>query len=81
MPGKSRTCLDCKLSSWKKTTNGRLHPDKTGRCIWQMPKIMLPLSRYYVGSDRREVYAPVGGFILRDKPYENCPAWEADDAR
>lgn len=27
-------CEGCKHAAWNKTVNGRLHPDKSGRCTW-----------------------------------------------
>ena len=69
-------CLDCIRATWKRAADGkRLHPDGTGKCVWKMPEIVLPAAFYYLGS-RDIPPAPLGGFINRKRPYEDCPAWE-----
>lgn len=59
----SNPCLTCAFAMWRKTAAGRMHPDGTGRCTWQMPEITLPKSRYYVGHRERSIPQPQGGYI------------------
>ena len=35
-------CATCRFAEWKKTSNGRRHPDGTGRCGYQVPDAPLP---------------------------------------
>jgi len=74
-------CDACKHANWKRTTNGRLHPDKTGRCgfIWNPPPI--PLA-YSAGTFAKNGQVPTltGGYIGRSDPmYDNCPCFESSD--
>jgi len=75
------SCLNCKFAEWRRTANGRLHPDQTGRCRWVMPDIKIPSAFYWNGFiGRKEVPAPCGGgFIERDLPHADCPTWEAKE--
>lgn len=66
-------CMTCKYAEWRKTVIGSLHPSGEGKCKWEMPKIILPISRYYMGKG--SVPKPHGGYINRNK-LEECPAWE-----
>lgn len=69
-------CLTCKLAEWDKTANGRLHPNKNGRCKWEFPLIVLPVAFYYIGGSKGSVPSPNGGRISRDERYlKDCPAW------
>lgn len=67
-------CDDCKFAEWKKTANGRLHPDKTGRCAfkWDMPPV--PRAFYWLGGKPR----PCGGMIDRGNPdkLDDCPCFK-----
>ena len=77
-------CLTCRFAEWKRTASGKLHPDGSGRCRWEMPKIALPKAFYYVGSRDRGAPQTSGGRIERraDFDYERkafeatCPAYE-----
>jgi len=44
-------CDGCKFANWKRTSNGRLHPDGSGKCKWQV-KIALPPSANTGGYGR-----------------------------
>jgi hypothetical protein len=68
--------MTCMYAEWKKTAAGRLHPSGTGKCLWPMPTITLPKSRYYSG-DGRVVPRPWGGMIER-KDESECSAYEED---
>ncbi len=59
-------CDDCGLAGWKRTSNGRLHPDKSGRCRWTY-QVKLPSAFYWIG-----VAVPSGGYIERGKEIERC---------
>ena len=66
-------CDTCQHAEWKRTSNGRLHPDKTGQCkfIWAPPPLPLAFSFSY--SSRGELPKPHGGYIQRgDRSYDNC---------
>lgn len=32
-------CAECRFADWKKTANGRRHPDNSGRCSFQIPAL------------------------------------------
>jgi len=81
-------CATCRHAEWKKTANGRRHPDGSGRCGYEFPNSPLPKwarDRSY-GRDevslrevlerkmtRRWIYWVD---IHRDEP-EPCATWEA----
>ena len=44
-------CDGCKFANWKRTTNGRLHPDGSGKCEW-VATVALPPSCYTGGFGR-----------------------------
>lgn len=56
-------CDDCIFANWKRTTNGRLHPDKSGRCKAPLPNFDVPAAFYWgaLNSGPR----PNGGYIER----------------
>jgi hypothetical protein len=61
-------CNGCKYADWKRTSKGRLHPDKTGRCTYLIHhplNLKIPVA-YYWGWNG-ETPRPSGGFIERDK--------------
>lgn len=67
-------CDDCKWAEWKRTANGRLHPDKTGRCIFEIKIPVLPLAFQW---------EPIigGGYIERKRELRNhCPTWAQKDS-
>jgi hypothetical protein len=70
-----KTCEGCKYAEWKRTSNGRLHPDKLGRCAykWVMPP--LPQSMYFINGAH-----PFGGWIERGRVLkDHCVYWAKAD--
>ena len=41
-------CVGCVYAEWRKTSNGRLHPDGSGNCTYQLPDS--PLPKWLIGS-------------------------------
>lgn len=67
-------CDDCIFADWKRTSNGRLHPDKTGRCKAEIPEIVIPASFYWLSSYTRKSPRPSGGYIERGQTIDRaCP--------
>lgn len=68
----SGLCDNCAYAEWKRTANGRLHPDKSGRCTFlkKHPRDdRLPAAFYWIGSAPN----PAGGAIERgDKVRTMC---------
>ncbi len=69
-------CDTCAFAKWKTTTNGRLHPDGSGRCtfVWSPP----PMPKSFSFSFRKpgELPIPSGGYISRNSTtYDNCACW------
>lgn len=65
-------CDNCKYAEWHRTKNGKLHPDKQGRCtyVWCAPS--LPKAFYFPGSYGNTPY-PSGGHIERgDRATDGC---------
>ena len=62
-------CDDCTLAVWKRASNGRLHPDKSGRCGWVYPVKALPPVFWWIGA---QVHTPSGGQIERGKDIKRC---------
>lgn len=58
-------CDDCIFADWKRTTNGRLHPDKTGRCKAPLPEYIVPAAFYWFS--RMTAPTPDGGYIERGR--------------
>ncbi len=58
-----KTCKDCKYAEWKRSSNGRLHPDKSGSCNYPYAIPALPQSKYWIGGQP----SPCGGQIERGK--------------
>lgn len=56
------TCDKCLYADWTRTSNGRLHPNKSGHCSypWEMPP--LPAAKYWLSRGAPE---PFGGSITR----------------
>jgi hypothetical protein len=64
-------CETCKFAEWKRTSNGRLHPDKSGRCVrlWDHPIDYRLPAAFYWGSNP----SPNGGYIKRgEKDRSKC---------
>lgn len=69
------TCDGCKYADWKKTSNGRLHPDKGGKCtrLKEHPlDLRLPVAFDWIG---RGAPSPGGGYITRG---EEHMIWDND---
>lgn len=63
------TCDNCTLADWRRTSNGRLHPNKSGRCKWLTERgidTRLPTAFYWLTSP-----TPSGGYIERGKPHKS----------
>lgn len=74
-------CDDCKWADWKRTKNGRFHPDKTGRCAfnWNPPPLPLAFSFTYTGKG--DLPRPHGGYIWRgDENTNGCKCFEMRDS-
>ena len=56
----THTCDGCRWAEWKRTANGRLHPDKTGKCKFPVKIPKLPAAFYWMGHSQ-----PSGGYIER----------------
>lgn len=66
-------CNDCAHAVWKRTANGRLHPDRSGRCgfVWSPPPMPMAFSFSYLKAGQLPI--PNGGFIERGKyQYTDC---------
>ena len=66
-------CDTCQFAVWKRTSNGRLHPSKQGRCgfVWTPPP--LPKAFYFYGTGTAK---PSGGSIERgDDRMNDCPCY------
>ena len=80
------SCDDCMYAAWKRTSNGRLHPDKTGRCTFAWIPPPLPKAFYFYGTGEPK---PSGGYIERGAMRaDDClcyaamsPAHRGDQAR
>jgi hypothetical protein len=64
-------CDDCVFAEWKKTANGRLHPNKRGLCkrLYEHPLDLRIPPVFYWGVFKTAPY-PSGGYIERGKPLE-----------
>jgi hypothetical protein len=72
-------CDDCAYADWKRTSNGRLHPDKFGHCrfVWVPPPLPKAFSFGYGGNRDRSPYTS-GGYIERgDHRCDDCPCFKA----
>ena len=77
MGSDKRKCDGCAFASWDLTHNGRLHPSKGGRCLWESPVVALPNSRYYLNPPHL-----CGGRIKRGQFFaQECAQYkESSDA-
>lgn len=70
------SCDDCIHAMWKRTSNGRLHPSKQGRCgfVWTPPP--LPKAFYFFATGLS--LKPSGGSIERGSNYtDDCPCFSS----
>jgi hypothetical protein len=69
----ARSCLNCALAKWDKTSTGRLHPKGGGKCGWVAPPPKaVPEAFYTFGNVKLH-----GGHINRAHPFYQCLTWEA----
>jgi hypothetical protein len=69
-------CDKCKWADWNKTKNGRLHPDKQGKCTYQVivPELPYAFCWSYDGSKK---ITPIWGQIERGRELkQNCIYYE-----
>ena len=73
-------CDDCAYAEWKRTSNGRLHPDKSGRCKWTPPVFLVP--KAYTFSSYGSPGEPPrlsGGFIERGAKFtDDCSCFQSN---
>ena len=72
-----KTCDGCIYAQWQRTSNGRLHPNKTGRCTFAVKVPALPAAFYWHLSEPR----PAGGYIERGRQHSEQCAYYARDPR
>jgi hypothetical protein len=64
------TCDGCKYAMWTRTKNGRLHPDKSGKCSYLKEHpldLRIPCAfSWNIGFGKSDP-APSGGYIYRGK--------------
>lgn len=66
-------CDDCKFAKWNRTTSGRLHPNKMGRCEWVFLPPLVPKAYRFAYGKPGEYPNPSGGYIERGATYtDNC---------
>jgi hypothetical protein len=71
-----KTCNGCALAEWQRTTSGRLHPSRVGRCTWTMP---VPNS-YNAWYSRESTLS--GGHIVRNYTYQqDCPYYTEEQTQ
>ena len=73
-------CLGCKFAEWKRTSNGRLHPDQSGRCNWSVT-IQVPPSiegSFWRVCDVKDGRTIEGGKIWRDSTtlFSECKVFQ-----
>ena len=74
-------CLTCKLANWKKTANGRLHPNGQGRCSWKPPHIPTPtVWNWGISYGERRQPMPQWGMIERKprSPVTECETYQKE---
>ena len=67
-------CDKCKWANWNRTKNGRLHPDKGGRCTKEIVIPAIPEAFYWINNMPTK---PYGGYIERGRDLQNnCVYYE-----
>lgn len=53
-PSVQSVCASCRFAEWKRTANGRRHPDGSGRCAFPFPNTPLPkcINEHAYGRDK-----------------------------
>ncbi len=67
-------CDNCKWAEWKRTAAGKLHPDRAGRCQFEIKIPVLPLAfRWGYQTTKPNIS---GGYIQRKEELpDHCPCW------
>lgn len=66
-------CDDCKYAEWKRTSNGRLHPDKTGVCVLRkVVKIPQCLAGSHDHRGTGDEIVIKGRYIERGITFDRC---------
>lgn len=78
----NKSCDGCAFAMWRRTSAGRLHPDKTGRCNYlkEHPLNMQIPASFYWGLSSESAPRPNGGYIERGKDFyqdKTCSFWSA----
>lgn len=74
-------CDDCKHAVWKRTSNGRLHPDKTGRCGFEWTPPPMPIA-FWTGWGTNSEIILSGGYIERGATHKApCPCFAKAEGR
>ena len=77
-------CFGCRFAQWKRTTDGRLHPDGTGRCTWKLPYVPKAAAYQWIGrpySERPDEPSVSGGYLnRRDLTFDECEVYEPSTA-
>lgn len=72
-----KQCNHCAHADWKRTANGRLHPDKTGRCTVVVKLPVLPQAFYWIGVPNAS-----GGYIERGRELaDHCAHFQRKEAQ
>ncbi len=74
-----RSCKNCALAQWQKTTNGKRHPNGSGQCLWKIQRIPVAAafgSQSFQYKRIDEIPQPQGGYIDYKEPYINCPTFQ-----
>jgi Holliday junction resolvase-like predicted endonuclease len=68
-------CDSCKYAEWNRTSNGRLHQNKMGKCTLKKT-LKIPASAEYYVKQRCKTgtldFVVDGGFIERGHVFEQC---------
>ena len=64
-------CEGCKFADWKRTANGRLHPDGYGKCKWEKTFRIAGSCRSGIWGTDGQPITLSGGTINRKKGEEH----------
>jgi hypothetical protein len=74
-------CSTCRFAEWRKTANGRRHPDGSGKCGYLFPTTPLPVciqsSYEYRGCNTIADALKRGGRWITWQSELECGTWEA----
>lgn len=71
------TCDTCSLAQWRKSTNGRLHPNGSGRCNWKYKPPVIAASHMWLSGRPAE---PAVLSINRHELPNHCPTYQPKKA-